>query len=95
VLNHICEEHESESIGEILDVHNSDLHQLEELTGYANKIIERHRKARSIITEVVEMVPTSNNPSLRFKEFVRKKRDNNRVRNRCEKNEVTTQDPVP
>jgi hypothetical protein len=73
MLNHICEEHKSESIGEILDAHNSDLRQLEELTGYANEVIERHRKARSIITEVVEMVPTSNNQSLLFKEFMRKK----------------------
>ena len=73
ILNHTCEEHKSESTYEILNAHNVDLRQLAELTSYINEIIERYRKARSIVTEVVEMVPTSNNPSIRFQKFMRKK----------------------
>jgi len=73
IFNHICEEHKFESTDEILNAHNADLCQLAELTSYINKIIERYRKARSIIIEVVEIVPKSNNPAIHFQKFMRKK----------------------
>jgi len=73
IFNHLCKEHRFESTGEILSAHNADLCQLAELTTYINEIIEGYRKTRSIIIEVVEIVPKSNNPTIRFQKFMRNK----------------------
>ncbi len=73
IFNHIYEEHKFESTGEILSAHNADLCQLAELTTYINEVIERYQKTRSIIIEVVEIVPKSNNPAIHFQKFMRNK----------------------
>lgn len=75
-------EHKYEDLDAILNQHRSDLYHLHDFTKAVEGVIEKYRKMKTItLPEIIEAVPSSNNPSIRFREFVKRKTRNKWLKN--------------